>query len=347
MNSNWKPPTVDGRAVDSRSQTGIGPHRQVRGAREACAVAEEVLYLELEDPRLRSLITPHLSSNPAHVDGRMSPRTTTDERLTIRLRIRDQPEMPVPSGLCEQWTGRRPRFKVRLGEHLAAAIDVERSVIDGWLSMAFLNSAPGAAARLLVEAPLAAIRAAHGWQVIHAATVVGAAGAVVIRGCADSGKSTLAAAAWQAGLEVLGDESVLVRRTGHTEVVAAVREILIHPSTRDMLGIDAEPFTTPMGEAKYRVPLEAVLPQERRAHHLATVIIGDRDCRGGARLEPIGESEFLTGFAEGEIPQERWYRSPEPLIRTWVRRPTLRLDGAGDLEGAIALIERLARGGGS
>ena len=273
-------------------------------------------------------------------------KNNREGRLTIRLRLVEDNLSDLPDSLQEHWSGAPPRFTVRVGDHLETTIDVGKAVIDGWVSENLLDALPETAARLLIEAPLATVRAGGGWQVVHAATVVGPRGAVVIRGASDSGKSTLAAAAWKAGLEVLGDESVLVRQTDHHELVAAVREVLVRSETADMLNLDGDRIVTTGGEPKLRLKLPPIEASRRSATHAATVFLGDRSQPGGARLTPLSPGAFEAGFDTAEIPQERWYGSPEPLVRDWALRPAYRLDGAVDLDGAVALIGRLVHEGG-
>jgi hypothetical protein len=264
---------------------------------------------------------------------------------TIRLQLVEDDRGSLPKGLAEEWSGAPPRFTVRFGQLLESTADVADGTIEGWVCASLLREQPETAGRLLVEGPLAAVRSGHGWQVVHGATVIGSAGAVVIRGASDSGKSTLAAAACRAGLEILGDESLLAGRPSHEEIVATVREVLVRPTVGEMLGLEGEPVVTSGGESKLRLALPPLPVSKRSSVHAATVLLGDKDRTGGARLTPLEAGELETGFSAGEIPQERWYgASPEPLARHWARRPAYRLDGSVDLEGAVALLGRLARG---
>lgn len=264
--------------------------------------------------------------------------------LSIRLRVVEDEGAPISETPEERWTGLPQLLTVRYGSLLEATVDVERAVIDGWARRHIVHERPDITGRLLIEAPLAAVRARHGWQVVHAATVVGPEGAVVIRGSSDGGKSTLAAAAWKAGLGILGDESVLVSGPSHRELVASVREVLIRPSMAEALSLEGDPVTTAEGEVKVRLPLPPIPVGDRSSVHAATVLLGEKDRPGGARAVPLGPGELEAGFAAGEIPQERWYGSPERLARDWARRPAYRLDGTVDLDGAVAVLGRLCRG---
>lgn len=267
-----------------------------------------------------------------------------ETELTIRLHLVED-DRPAPSGDCfERWSGVHPRFTVRLGHRLEVMVDIDAAVIDGWVFASLLDTSPETAGRLLVEAPLAAVRAGHGWQVVHAATVVGPGGVVAIRGASDAGKSTLAAAAWRAGLETLGDESILVRRPVHEEIVASVREILVRPWTAEALDLEGDPFVTPDGEPKLRLRLPPIPAAGRTGVHAATVLLGAIKRPGGARMVSLTPEEFVGEFGAGAIPQEHWYGSPELLVRDWANRPAYRLEGAADLDGAVDLLGRLSRG---
>ena len=265
-------------------------------------------------------------------------------RLAIRLRLAKHDIPDFPDSLREHWSGTPNRLTVQVENHLETTIDVRRARIDGWVSERLLDKLPETAARLLIEAPLATARAGHGWQAVHAATVVGPQGAVVIRGASGRGKSTLAAGAWKAGLEVLGDESVLAQAPGHRDLVASVREVLIRAETAAMLDLDGDRIVTTTGDSKLRLRLRPIEASRRSATHAATVFLGDRDRPGGARLTPIDSREFQAEFDAAEIPQERWYGSPQPLVDHWSSRPAYRLDGATDLGGAIALLHRICHG---
>jgi len=265
-------------------------------------------------------------------------------RLAIRLRLAKRDPPDLPDNLQEHWSGTPAHLTVRIDNHLETTIDVRRARIDGWVSERLLEGLPETAARLLIEAPLATARAGHGWQAVHAATVVGPRGAVVIRGASGRGKSTLAAAAWKTGLEVLGDESVLAQIPGHRDLVASVREVLIRTETAVMLDLDGDRSVTTAGESKLRLRLPPIEASRRSATHTATVFLGDRDRPGGARLTPIEPRGFQAQFDTAEIPQESWYGSSKPLVDHWARRPSFRLDGATDLDGALALLRRLCHG---
>lgn len=201
---------------------------------------------------------------------------------------------------------------------------------------------PALVARLLLEAPVTAMKMV-GMQLLHAGAVVGPAGAVVLRGGAGAGKSTLVAACRAAGLGFLGDESLLVEREAPDRLEATLRDLVLTPESARLLGLEEESVPAfSGGERKRRVPpSEPLAPEERLASRTATVLLGPRE-PGPARLVPISGAEFLETFAAGEIPQERMYEGePAAVARAWDGRGTYLLTGALDLPGAVDRIRDL------
>lgn len=204
---------------------------------------------------------------------------------------------------------------------------------------------PAAVTRLLLEAPVTAMKMVR-MQLLHAGAVVGPAGAAVLRGAAGAGKSTLVAACRSAGLGFLGDESLLVDRASPERLEATLRDLVMTPETSRLLGLDeASVPALSGGERKRRLPLpEPRDPRDRLGTRVATVLLGPRE-PGPARLVPLSGPAFLEAFAAGEIPQERMYGgAPEAIARAWDGRGTWLLLGAADLPGAVDVIRDLVHG---
>lgn len=252
-----------------------------------------------------------------------------------------------PGDESERWEVKLPRFQLDLGEHLHIEMDAQEAWMEARISLELLASDPAAVSRLLLETPAAILLAHRGWIALHGAAICGPRGAVVVRGANGAGKSTLTAAAAAAGMPVFGDESVLVERGAGSRVTVAVHEVLIRPDVARLLQADQSlGWTSGGGEQKLRVPPGPALgPDQRVAPHLATVLLGDREMRGGARLRELDETAFRAAFPAGEIAQERWSGSPEAIAASWSKRPTYCLDGYVDLSGALHLIETLVREG--
>lgn len=230
----------------------------------------------------------------------------------------------------------------------AGAIDLvmERSArrARATVSEGLLSAEPALVARLALEAP-AAFFATATHQVLHAGALAGPSGAVVLRGAAGAGKSTLVAAGWAAGLTVVSDESLLVDRADPDSLCAAVRDLTLLPVSASLLGL--LPLTRAVlsgGEEKRRVDLFAgAAPSHRRARRVATLLLGPRE-PGPARLVPVDGAALLALFEEGTIPQETaWGGDPRPIAAAWAGRDVFRLDGAADLLGAVEIVTRLTR----
>ena len=215
-------------------------------------------------------------------------------------------------------------------------------VAEARVARALLEGQPRVAARLLLETPVTLAKMT--WmQLLHAGALVGPGGAVVVRGPAGAGKSTLVAAGWKAGLGVLGDESLLVDRDDPDSLESTLRDLALSPFSASLLGIEER--TLPAftgGEEKRRVPLfSSSGPSDRSARRVATLLLGPRE-PGPARLVPLGREELLALFEEGAIPQERAFGAdPAPVARTWAAARSFRLDGAVDLDGAVEIVTEL------
>ena len=214
---------------------------------------------------------------------------------------------------------------------------------EGTVARGLASVRPDLVVRLLLETPVTAMKMLR-QQLLHAGAVVGSRGAVVIRGAAGAGKSTLVAACWASGLGLLGDESLLVRRDEPDRLEATLRDLTLTERSTELLGLESA--TVPAlsgGERKRRVPLLATArPSDRLAPRAATVLLGRRE-PGPAHLVPLTADAFVKGFPEGEIPQERRYGGrPDVTAWAWAGRETYRLGGAADLTGAVHLVSKLA-----
>lgn len=249
---------------------------------------------------------------------------------------------PVPAPLAEQWTLGDTALELSVACDLHVRIDLPRARMTARVPGTWVERDPALVARLVLETPAAILLARRAYSVLHAGAVVGPAGAVVIRGAAGAGKSTLIAAAYRAGLGVLGDDTVLAARSDPDDLLAAVRDLTLLPDATALLGL--ERAATPAGtgrEPKHRVDLfHASTPALRRARRVAAVLLGAWQ-RGPARLDPLDPEEFLRGFAAGAIPQERWSGTPREIAEAWARRGAYRLTGAADLAGAVRLLAGL------
>lgn len=265
-------------------------------------------------------------------------------RPPIEIRVAVVPG-PFPGPLPERllrWEQGESHWIASVAGVLRARVDLDGHV-DAEVVEGLIEGDPSFAARVLLEAPAAILLCHRGFAALHAGAVVGPRGAVVLRGAAGAGKSTLVAAAWRAGLGVLADESLLVSREDTGLLAASVRDLTLLPDAERLLGLESvteEAFSG--GERKRRVDLfRDSTPRQRVSRRAATLLIGRRS-PGPARLVPLGHDEFRAAFLDGEIPQERMGGDPEVVARAWAGRESWRLDGAEDLEGAVAILGGLA-----
>jgi hypothetical protein len=285
-----------------------------------------------------------LASNDTRVfelAERLWERTEGEASAPIRVAV-DVREGPAPPPLAERglaWRLAPDVFTVSLGTLLEARIQLLEGVVTAHVSEGLLRETPELAARYALEAPTAALLARRGFAVLHAGAVAGTRGAVVIRGASGAGKSTLVAAAWKAGLSVLGDESVLAAREAPDELASSVRDLTVRHDSDRLLRLPGTSVAWSGDEEKMRVELlTRSSPRARRATRTATFLLGQRE-PGPARLTALGPDEFLEEFRRGEIPEEI---AAAGIAIDWSLRSVFRLDGASDLSGAVALVMRYA-----
>jgi hypothetical protein len=304
------------------------------------AVPGDAITLGTNDSRILQLADRlwDRTSHPAPVQR--------DARLSLAFAIDVAPADPangLPQQFDERWSMTADEAELSLDDqHLHARIECARGRFVARVSEALVAHHPSVVARLALETPAATLFARRGYGVLHAGAVAGPRGAVVIRGAPGAGKSTVVAAAHQAGLRVLGDESLLVSRNDPDDLMSSVRDITLLPEAARMLGLEAETTATRSGgEEKRRLDLFASsTPSVRRARRVATVLLGPRD-GGPARLEPLDRETFLEEFRWGAIRQEGWSGTPEHIAESWSRRGAYRLSGAEDLAGAVDLLASL------
>lgn len=290
-----------------------------------------------------------LGSNDARVFGladRLWERGSPEARggRPIELQVTVSPGGaggPIPEGKLA-WVIGGDEYAASVDDLLALRIDLPGSRVNAEIAEGLLEAEPSFAARTLLEAPVAVLLCRRGFTALHAGAVVGPGGAVVLRGAGGAGKSTLVAAAWRDGLGVLADESVLVAPEDPELLVASVRELTLLPDAERLLGLEgATAATFAGGEVKRRIDLfPGSTPALRVARRKATLLLGPR-APGPARLVPLRREEFLAAFREGEIPQERLGGDPDAVAEAWAEKSSWRLDGAEDLEGAVAILRGL------
>lgn len=297
----------------------------------------EAFRLESNDARLFDLAARLWEPRPAaRGPGR-------DDAILVRLLVRPGDAGDALPERLLAWELGPSEYRENVPGLLEARVDLAEASVTGEVNDGLLQRDPAFVARALLESPVAILLGRRAFTPIHAGAVVGRRGAVVVRGGAGAGKSTLVAAAFRDGLGVLGDESVLVSRADPDDLASAVRDLTLLPDAERLLGLEGrtvEAFAG--GEAKRRVDLfRDSTPERRRARRTATLLLGPR-APGPARLVPLAGAEFLEAFREGEVSQERLGGDPDAVARAWAGRRSFRLDGAADLAGAVAILRELA-----
>ena len=256
--------------------------------------------------------------------------------------VTEEPRGHSTGDLSERWSVGAHDVEFSVAGRMSGRIECERARVAGRIASGLIDEHPELVARLMLETSAAVLLARRGYGVLHGGAVAAGGKAVVIRGAPGAGKSTLVGAAHHAGLEVLGDETVLVARDDSDELLAAVRDLTVLPDTPRLLGID-RPLAPAHagGEDKLRVDLfSSSSPDARMARRVATVLLGPRN-GGPARLEPLDATTFLAEFRAGTIPQEDWSGTPGAIAVSWARRGAFRLSGTADLPGAVGLLSDL------
>jgi hypothetical protein len=303
------------------------------------------LRLETDEPRLLDLASRLWEERPDEdlFEGDMS-FGVFGRRASDAAGSRDASSLERELG----WTHGLEEFRCELPGLFEVRIDLAKARVEASASLHLLRNPrplsffPSLFTRYVLEAPAAVLLARRGWRALHAGAVTGPKGAVVVRGGSGAGKSTLVAAAHAAGLDVLGDESLLVSRADPDDLASSVRELTLREDSAALLGLlsRTEPAFSG-GEEKRRVDLFAFSrPEARTARRASTLLLGPR-VPGPARLVPLSPSEFLEEFARGEIPQEHLDGGAGAIARAWADAGGTRLDGASDLQGAVALLKTL------
>jgi len=304
---------------------------------QSYAPPNDRIRIQTNEPRLFALADRLWVRAESPAFGKEGMRDELDFALSVTP---DSPE-GQPSESAENWTVEAEHISLVAGA-LRVRIELTSPRVTGQVSESVLANRPADVARLLLETPAAVLLARRSYVVAHAGTVVGPAGAVVLRGPSGSGKSTLVAAAHRAGFGVLGDETVLVAREDCDELAATVRDLTVLPDTARLLGIETITESVTVGARhKRRIDLFGTSsPAVRRARRVTTVLLGARD-RTPAQLVPLTAPQFVADFGAAEIVQERWAADPDQLARTWGERGGYRLDGATDLSGALRLLQQV------
>jgi hypothetical protein len=209
---------------------------------------------------------------------------------------------------------------------------------------------PPADAATLFRAVVAWWLAGSEYVVAHAAAVAGSRGAALLVGRGGSGKSSTAAACFEAGLPFLGDDSVLCR--------ASTAEVFSLSGCASLLEVDVARYHPALAGAAARaagdgekafIDLASIGPDRVATHGpLRALLRLTIDQRGDGGLERVARSRALTALAPSSlfnIPgiDRQALSSMAALAR---RLPAYELRLSGDRgQAARLLLELLGEGG--
>jgi len=203
--------------------------------------------------------------------------------------------------------------------------------------------------RRLFHPTIAHLLAHQQRYVVHAAAIADDNGAVLVLGGTGRGKSTAAAAALQAGHDVLGDDLVVLvpRAHGGHDVVGLPRPIAVPGDVIDEMAGDGAIDRGP--RARVELPPDRLSSTARR---LRAVVVIDHS-QGRATLEPVAPSavlgEVLSSFTatRNSVLLRAFFPHAVTLSRipAWrlrhARRADSRLDEAAEL---LADVQASVRG---
>lgn len=212
-------------------------------------------------------------------------------------------------------------------------------------------AAPGAPAELdrLAAAVIAsvdrALLAASPCLHVHAVSVAGSRGAVLVPGVSGFGKSTLAAAAMQAGLRLVSDEAACLDPVADV-VWPHPRPLGLSAHSRRLLGLADPPGSPPEEERATAPDLFGRSAATDEPVPVVLVVVGSRRA-GGADLVPSSAAEGLgvllanclnTGAGAAWSPEAAWRR----LGRLAQSVSVVRLSFDRPQDGALLLAQWLS-----
>src|SRR5581483_828864 len=159
----------------TRATTTVSPGAARREA--SFALPRDAIRVQTNDDRILGLASRLWDSTEDHHRSRGKGRMPLHFAIDVR-----EGRLNIPEALTEQWSMGSEDVELSLSRVLQARIAWVRGQLDGWVTAALLERDPSLVARLLMETPAAVLLARRSYAVVHAGTVVGKTGAVVIRG---------------------------------------------------------------------------------------------------------------------------------------------------------------------
>ena len=275
------------------------------------------------------------------------------ERHTVDDRSVRWGQAPLAFELVSSDPGilRRARVVFRPWTHAGVSAPLRRWFVDRTASGEWLIHAPRDSSPLWRPTAEAAVRAIEFLAVndlvecpeattLHAALVARGERGIAILGPAEAGKSTLAAALWQRGFSLLGDDLVIIDPAG-VRAWPAPRRVSLRATSRDLLGetVWRRIVQTPA----YEVTEDESRPRFARVRLAALVFLGRRHTDSEparatllppaqALLAVLPYSNLIRRQDAGTV-----IRHFQPLV---TNLPTYDL-GRGAIDAMTATIERL------
>jgi hypothetical protein len=181
-------------------------------------------------------------------------------------------------------------------------------------------------------------------MLVHAGAVATSAGAALLTGPGGSGKSTTSVACFEAGLDYLGDDDLLLDLEGDPHVYSLYTTAKLAPRTLELIPtLDHTAITVEHGD-KLVLDLHGRRAERLRRSAPVTAIVLPRVTGGPTfRLRPASGAEALHALAPTSIlrlPQRS--RAALGTLSDLVRRvPCYRLELGDDISGVPAAIEEL------
>ena len=187
-------------------------------------------------------------------------------------------------------------------------------------------------------------------SVLHAGAVAGARGAALLVGPGGAGKSSTSVACLEAGLDFLGDDSVLCRiGTAEAFSLSACASILAHDLADHHVSLHGAPRSETGPDGKVVLDLVAVAPERvmTQAPICALVRLTHCDTPTG-RIVPVARSRVMTALAPSSVfnvptPGRETFSRVSGLVR---RLPTYELHLSGNRVEAARLLAGLLQTGG-
>jgi hypothetical protein len=202
----------------------------------------------------------------------------------------------------------------------------------------------------VVESLALALASRHDRVPVHAGAVVYRGRAVLLLGHSTAGKSTLCYACVRDGFQLLAEDVIYVSLNHGLRMWGNSRHIHLLPDAPRHFGelAGVPPRVQANGKLKLDVDV-AALGVDRLRHwaERAIVCVLRRGDGPASVVEPVDPEVVLDALRGGREPGFDLFQDVEDVAAALVRGGTYFLTVGSDLPGAVALLRRLASGGGA